>query len=135
MSRLGVRSWIVLLGGVIAGAGGWVLVSLLLDQWPVSPQRDLRPYFFVALWLAVAGTTLPLIWLLHRRFGRSGTGQTWHSCWVLARQAAWVGIWVIGCAWLQMHDVLNWAMALLLLVVLILLEALLYTRWEAGQEL
>jgi hypothetical protein len=135
MRRLGIRSWIVLLGGVIAGAGGWVLFSVLLDQWPVSPQRDLRPFFFVALWLAVTGTTLPLIWVVHRRFGRADTGQTWHSSWVLVRQATWAGIWFVGCAWLQMHDVLNWAMALLLLVVLILLEALLVTRWEAGQEL
>jgi hypothetical protein len=135
MSRLGVRSWILLLGGVIVGAGGWVLLSLLLNQWPVSPQRDLRPYFFLALWLAVTGTTLPLIWVVHRRFGPADTGQTWHSCWVLLRQATWAGIWAVGCAWLQMHNVLNWAMALLLLVVLILLEALLYTRWEARQQL
>jgi hypothetical protein len=135
MSKLGYRSWTVLLGGLIAGAGGWVLLSLLLDQWPISPDRDLRPFFFLTLWLAVAGTTLPLIWLLHRRFGRADTGAAWHSCWVLVRQAAWAGIWVTGCAWLQMHHVLNWALALLLLVVLILFEALLYTRWEAGQEL
>jgi len=135
MTRLGYRSWIVLLGGVAAGAGGWFLLAALLDQWPVSPGGDLRLFFFLALWLAVAGTSLPLIWLLHRRFGRADVGATWHSCWVLARQAAWVGLWVIGCAWLQMHDVLNWALALLLLLVLVLLEALLYTRWEAGQEL
>jgi hypothetical protein len=135
MSRLGYRSWVVLLGGIAVGAGGWILLAALLDQWPVSPERDLRVYFFVALWLAISGTILPLIWVLHRRFGRLGAGESWHSCWVLARQASWIGIWVVGCAWLQMHDVLNWAMALLVLVVLILLEALLYTRWEAGQEL
>lgn len=120
---------------MIAGAGGWILLTVLLDQWPVSPERDLRAFFFLALWFAVAGTTLPLIWLLHRRFGRANAGDTWYSSWVLVRQAAWAGIWVTGCAWLQMHDVLNWAMALLLLAVLILLEALLYTRWEAEQEL
>jgi hypothetical protein len=135
MSRLGIKSWTVLVGGALVGAGGWFLLTFLLDQWPVSPERDLRPFFFLALWLAVAGTALPLIWILHWRFGRADIGRTWYACWVLVRQAAWVAVWVVGCAWLQMHDVLNWAMALLLLVVLILVEALLYTRWEAEQEL
>ena len=52
----------------------------------------------------------------------------------LMRQAAWVGTWGTVCAWLQANRTMNWAMALLLIIILILLEALLLTRQEARPE-
>jgi len=110
------------------------MVINLLGQWPISPDRDLRPWFFFFLWLGVTGLALPLVWFLHRRFGRPDTGETWRSFWQVFRQAAWVATWAAACAWLQMHGVLNWAMALLLVVVFGLLEALLQTRREAVQD-
>lgn len=126
--------WPVLVTGGIAGVGGLAGIKYLTQQWPVSPENDLRFPFFVALWLAVSGTALPLIWLLHHRFRRAGPGAKRSSYWTLARQAAWVGIWGTACAWLQMHRLLNWAMALLLVAVLLLLEALLLTRLQIGHE-
>ncbi len=129
--RRALTPWLVLIGGGVIGVGGWILVINLLGQWPISPDRDLRPWFFASLWLGVAGTCLPLIWFLHRRFGRTDAGEPWHPLWIVFRQSLWAGAWVALCAWLQMHGVLNWAMGLLLMAVLALLEALLQTRREA----
>ncbi len=126
--------WPALIAGAGLGVGGWALLIDLLGRWPVSPERDWRFLFLSSLWLGVTGTALPLVWLLQRRFGRPDAATGWHPYWVQARRAAWVGSWVALCALLQMHRLLNWAMALLLQVVLVLLEALLSKRREAEQE-
>lgn len=133
--RRSLGPWPVLLTSGLIGLVGWGLFLGLLGAWPVTPERDWRALFFLAIWLAVGGTVLSLIWLLHRRFANPRAGETWSSYWVLVRQAAWVGTWVVVCAWMQMHRTLNWAMALLLVVVFVLLEAILYTRRAAEQEL
>ncbi len=122
--------WPVLILGGVVGLSGLGVVGYLLDQWPVSPERDLRPYFLVAVWLAASGLSLPLVWFLHRRFGKPSMGDNWRSLGVLARQASWAGIWATACAWFQMNRSLNWAMALLLLVVIALFEGILLMRQE-----
>ncbi|MBN1316939.1 MAG: hypothetical protein JXA42_15775 [Anaerolineales bacterium] len=114
----------------MVGVVGWGLVITLLGEWPVTPEHDWRFSFFVSLWLGICGAVLPLIWFLHRRFASPEAGETWHSFGMLSRQAAWVGSWATLCAWLQMHRTLNWAMALLLLAVFVLLELLMQTRQE-----
>ncbi len=129
-----LNPWVVLLTGVAMGLGGLVLGANLLLAWPVSPEHDYRLLFFVAIWLAGSGIALPLVWLLHRRFGRPDAGENWRSFLTLFRQAAWIGIWGTVCAWLQTNRTLNWAMALLLLIVLVLIEALVLTRLEAQSE-
>jgi len=108
--------------------GGLAIIGNLLQRWPVALWRDWRFAFLVAIWLTFSGLTLPLVWLLHRRFGRPDAGESWRSFGTLARQSAWVGSWGTINAWLQMNRTLNWAMALLMGVVLALLEALLLTR-------
>ena len=130
----GINPWLALITGVIVGAIGWSLLLNLLGEWPISPDRDLRLLFFAFFWLALSGTALPLVWLLHRRFGSPDAGESWRSFGVLVRQALWVGTWFTAGAWLQMYRTLNWAMALLLLVVFVLLEMLLLTRRESEQE-
>jgi hypothetical protein len=126
-----LNPWLVLLTGVALGLGGLVLGANLVLAWPVSSEHDYRLLFFVAIWLAISGIALPLVWLLHRRFGRPDAGENWRSFLTLFRQAAWIGIWGTVCAWLQTNRTLNWAMALLLLIVLVLTEALVLTRLEA----
>lgn len=126
--------WMVLLAGGALGLGGLVLGANLLLAWPVSEEHDYRLLFFVAVWLTTSGIALPLIWLLHRRFGRPDAGEDPRSFLTLFRQAAWIGIWGTVCAWLQTNRTLNWAMALLLLIVLILIEVLLLTRMEAEPD-
>ena len=126
--------WMVLLAGGALGLGGLVLGANLLLAWPVSEEHDYRLLFFAAIWLTTSGIALPLIWLLHRRFCRPDAGESWRSFLTLFRQAAWIGIWGTVCAWLQTNRTLNWAMALLLLIVLILIEVLLLTRMEAEPD-
>lgn len=126
--------WPILVIAAIPGLGGLALLSTLVGQWPVLAGQDWRALFFVALWLFLVGLSLPLIWLLHRRFGRPDAGEGRRSAFTLMRQAAWVGTWGTVCAWLQTSRTLNWAMALLLMIILILLEALLLTRQEAEPE-
>ena len=129
-----LNPWPILMIAVALGLGGLALLNSLLGQWPVSAGRDWRALLFVGLWLLLAGITLPLIWLLHRRFGRPDTGEDWRSALILIREAGWAGTWGTVCAWLQTNRTLNWAMALLLVIVLVLLEALLLTRQEAQPE-
>ena len=126
--------WPILATAGVLSLGGLALLSSLLGQWPVSDGEDRRTLFFVALWLALAGVTMPLIWLLHRRFGRPDAGEDARSFLTLVRQAAWIATWGTACAWLQANRTLNWPMALLLVIVLVLLEALLLTRQEAKIE-
>lgn len=127
--------WPVLAMGAILGLGGLALLGNLIRQWPYSPDQNLTVAFFIGLWLLLTGLSLPLIWLLHRRFGRPDAGEDWRSLLVLLRQTVWVGTWGTACAWLQMNRTLNWAMALLMMIVLILLEALLLTRGEVESDL
>ncbi|MCK4832069.1 MAG: hypothetical protein KAS81_04845 [Anaerolineales bacterium] len=126
--------WPVLIIGGAMGLGGAILLRRLLGDWPVSPEHDRRYLFLAALWLTCSGIALPILWLLHRRFGRPDAGEDWRSFGVLVRQSGWVGTWGAGCAWLQYNRTLNWAMALLLVVVFILLEALLLARRQADEE-
>jgi hypothetical protein len=126
--------WPILFVAVALSLGGSVLLVDTLRRWPVSDGRDWRTIFFVALWLVLAGLTLPLIWYLHRRFGRADTGEGWLSSLNLMRQAAWVATWGTLCAWMQANRTLNLAMALLLLIILILVEALILTRQEASTK-
>ncbi len=130
-----LNPWMILLTGVLFGFGGVALGTNLLLSWPVSSEHDYRPLFFAAIWLTVSGVVLPLVWLLHRRFGRPDAGESWRSFFKIVRQASWVGIWVCSCAWLQTNRTLNWAMALLILVVLILVEVMVLTRLEAQTDL
>jgi hypothetical protein len=129
--RSSVRHWAVLVTGIAAAVVGWVALVRLLGEWPVTQQRDWRPGFFVALWIAVGGSSLPLIWFLHRRFGAVVVGDDWQAAKVIVRRAIWATTWVTACAWFQMHSIFNWALALLLLVVLVLFEMLLLTRQES----
>ena len=134
MDERRINPWLAPIAGIVLGLIGWVVVVRLLGQWPVTAEQDWRLPFFVSIWGAVVGTCLPLIWLLHRRFDMPEAGATWSSFGLLARQAFWAGAWVTACAWLQMHRTLNWAMALLILLVFVLLEVLLLTRHQAEQE-
>ncbi|MEN8098321.1 MAG: hypothetical protein ABFQ89_04535 [Chloroflexota bacterium] len=118
------RSGLMVFFGTLFGLLGWAILAKLLGQWPITDERDLRPYLFIALWLAVSGTSLPLIWVIHRRLSKRQYSKPEQMVFVIARQASFVGIWVSFCAWLQMQQVLNWVMASLVAILLILVEAL-----------
>jgi hypothetical protein len=84
--------------------------------------------FLAAVLITFTGLTLPLAYILNRRFGRSPS----HSSLVVLRQAMWVGLWVAFCAWLQMHRSLGLGVALLSAIVLVVVEMLLQVRTRAA---
>ena len=100
----------------ILGWGG--LALLVLNTLPTVLPRWL---FFFLLVLALAGTVLPVVAFLNRRFPSLPPATPA----VIIRQATWVGLFGATLAWLQMGRVLTSPMVLLLLIGLGLVEFLL----------
>ena len=92
---------------------GWTGLYLLLGS--TLPTVGPRWLFFFLLTVAVTGTALPFVWLLHKRFGPAPSA-------VLLRQALWVALFVSLCFWLQVNRALTLSLALLLGVGFILVE-------------
>lgn len=115
-------------------------ILLMLLGWPgligviffTSPNGGTRWLFFFFAVLALTGAALPFVAFLNRRF----PSQPPPSPLAIVRQAAWLGIYLPTLAWLQIGRVLTPALALLLAVGLLLIEALLRVRersqWTPG---
>ena len=104
---------------ILVGWGGlFVLVNLTLPT--VGP----RWMFFFLFFLALTGTSLPLVALLNRRFPSTPHAHAG----IVIRQAIWFGVYGSTLAWLQTGRVLTSALALLLAVGLFLIEWLLRLR-------
>ncbi len=112
----------VLIAAVLIGGGGWLLLYRLVESTP--PLAFPRWLFFILLYLAVTGSTLPLIGYLHRRFSRYNppTGG------VILRQGMWFGLLAVTLAWLQMTRALTLASAGFLILALAVIEAFLQLR-------
>lgn len=104
--------------------GGWGgLYWLVTNQLPrVGPMW----IFFALLYVAVVGTALPFI----RAINTSLTPATreYPPGGVLVRQAVWIGLFVVACAWLQIPRVLNPPTAFFLALALIVIEGFLRSR-------
>ena len=92
---------------------GWTGLYLLLAT--TLPTVGPRWLFFFLLSLAVTGTALPFVWLLHKRFGPAPSA-------VLLRQALWVALFVSLSVWLQINRSLTLSLGLLLGIGFILVE-------------
>jgi len=92
---------------------GWIGLYLLVAT--TLPTVGPRWLFFFLLTIAVTGTALPFVWLLHKRFGPA-------SSTVLLRQAMWVALYVSLGVWLQINRALTLSLALLLGVGFVLVE-------------
>ena len=100
--------------------GVWMVVTITLPT--VGPR-----WLFFFLWsVAVTGTALPFVWLLHRRFSSRRAPPA-----VLLRQGIWVGLYASLCAWLQVNRSLNLSLALLIAAGLIVFEWLVRVRERA----
>jgi hypothetical protein len=110
--------------GVILAVGGWSgLVWLLANTLPTVPHRWA---FYALLQIALTGTALPFVRLLHRRFSR-GAGLFVPAS-VLVRQAIWVGLFVTTCVWLRIPRLLSVPVAIVLVLAIVAIEALLRLR-------
>jgi len=103
----------------IIGWGG--LFYLVNSTIPTVGPRWL--FFFLGV-MALTGTSLPFTAFLNRRFPSQPPADPQ----VILRQAIWVGIYGATLAWLQLGRVLNLALAFLLALGLVLIEALLRMR-------
>ncbi|MGD8554448.1 MAG: hypothetical protein PVJ07_04855 [Anaerolineales bacterium] len=109
----------LLITALVLACIGWPGIYLLFTF--TQPRLGPRWLFFFLLTSAAAGTALPLVWLLHRRFG----GRRATPANVMLRQALWAGFFASLCTWLQINRSLTLQLALLLAGGLILFEWLL----------
>jgi hypothetical protein len=106
----------VLISGLLIGALGWVGLAYVVFF--NDPKLGFRWLFFFFVMLAIAGTSLPVIAFLNRRFPTetvAGEG-------VLLRQAVLVGLYSNLMVWLQQGRILNAVMAFFLAVGFVLVE-------------
>lgn len=92
---------------------GWTGLYFLVAT--TLPTVGPRWLFFFLLIIAVTGTALPFVWLLHKRFGPAPSA-------VLLRQALWVALFASLAVWLQINRALTLSLALLLGIGFILVE-------------
>lgn len=117
----------VALVGLVLAAGSWAgLVWLIGNNFPDVPGRWA---FFALLQMAVTGTVLPVVMLIHQRFELSRSPQA--PVVVLVRQAGWVGLLATSSAWLQVARLLSLPFIIILLIALIAVEALLRLREQS----
>ena len=95
---------------------GWIGLYLLMAT--TLPTVGPRWLFFFLLTVAVTGTALPFVWMLHRRF--DGVRPAPSS--VLLRQGLWIALFVAVCVWLQVNRSLTLSLGLLLGIGFTVLE-------------
>lgn len=122
----------VLISGLLLGALGWVGLGYVVFF--NDPELGFRWLFFFFVMLAVAGTALPVIAFLNRRFPAdpvAGEG-------VILRQAVLTGLYSSLMVWLQQGRILNSVMAFFLAVSFVLVEVFLRmgerARWRPPKE-
>ena len=116
------------LGILIAAAlmvlvGWWGLYGLVTQTIPRVGQRWL---FFVLLNMAITGTFIPLVRYLNVRF--TPVHAELPAGGVIVRQAMWIGVYSVSCAWLQIPRVLTVSIAFFLALVFIVTEFFLRLR-------
>lgn len=112
---------------ILMGLGGWALVVALVFL--ATPTLGARWAFFFAIFLALVGTSLPLMWYLNRRFSPDpfpGPGVLW-------REAVEVGIWGLFLVWLRVGRLLTpfaaWTLTGAFFAVELLLRLYERSRW------
>ena len=107
---------------------GWGGLVVLINE--TVPTVGPRWLFFFLVVIAVTGTMLPVTAFLNRRFPSTPPATSA----VVVRQALWIGVYSATLAWLQIGRVLTFALGVLLLVGMGLIEFLLRlserSRWK-----
>jgi hypothetical protein len=127
-----IQSSIVVTGIVLAVAAWSGLAWLIINNMPTVPNRWM---FFTFIQIALTGTSLPFVRLIHQRF--SSRGGLLIPATVVVRQAFLSGLFVTVCLWLRVPRLLSVPIALLVLGSLIAIEILLRLRertaWNPDQ--
>lgn len=151
IKRLGIMPYLAVGLGLLL-IGLLALLHITENLWPIDVERldlirltaldqasattllssanlEIIFAFLAALLVAVTGLTMPIAYIVNRRFGRSGSQRFV----VVLRQAMWVGLWVSFCVWLQMQRSLGLGGVLLSALVLAIFEVLLQVRAKAAE--
>lgn len=88
--------------------------------------------FFILLMMAITGTALPFVRYLNVRF--TPVYAPVPPGGVIVRQATWVGLFAVMCAWLLIPRALTLPIALFLALVFVVVEVFLRTRELAAEE-
>lgn len=114
----------ILIAAYLMIIGGWGGIYLLITS--QLPRPGPLWVFLAVLYVAVVGTVLPFIRALNTRL--TPPTRVYPSGGVLVRQAVWVGLFVVACAWLQIPRVLTPPVAFFLALALIVIEVFLRSR-------
>jgi hypothetical protein len=121
----------LIIAAIILAAIGWLGLYFLLTS--TLPTVGPRWLFFFLWTLAVTGTVLPFVWMLHLRFGANQPAPPS----TLLRQGLWVGLYTTLCIWLQINRNLSLSLAVLLAVGLVAIEWFLRvlerSTWRPGR--
>ncbi len=149
--RLGVTPFFVV-GLALLALGLVTLNYLTNDIWPIDVNRldlvravaedqanpaalldaaypEVILAFLMAVTLTMVGLTMPIAYILNKRFSRSYPGF-----FPVMRQAIWAGLWIAFCLWLQMNRTFGLAVAALVATVFVLLEIMLQVRARSVEE-
>lgn len=105
-----------MIAAAILASVGWLGMLVLLTT--TVPTVGPRWLFFFLGAMAMTGTSLPFIWLLHRRFRATNPAPST----VLLRQGLEVGLFAELCAWLQINRSLSLALTILIAVGIAVFE-------------
>jgi hypothetical protein len=105
---------------IVGYAGLYIIITTQIPR--VGP----RWIFFVCLFIAVAGTVMPVIRYLNVRF--TPVGKRLPNGGIIVRQSAWVGLFVVTCFWLQIPRVLSLPIMFFLALALVIIEIFLRSR-------
>ncbi len=117
----------VLVAALIMMVIGWFgLYRVVMTTLPLAFPRWL---FFILLFSAATGTSIPVVRLLNIHL----TGEPYPvpPGSVILRQGVWVGLFAVTCAWLQIPRVLNPPIAFFLALSFIVIEVYLRLRERA----
>lgn len=121
----------VLLAGLVMMLIGWGGLYWLVTTQDVGLGPQIWG-FFMLLHLAITGTVLPVVRFINVRFTRIDDDLP--SGGVIVRESAWVGLFVVICAWLQILRALSAPVVLVILLVFIVLEAFIRSRESNDDE-
>jgi len=111
-------------------AGGWLgIYALIMETIPRVGQRWI---FFMLLHIAVTGTMIPLVRFLNVRFTPENVPLP--SSGIILRQAVWIGLFTVTCAWLQIPRALTWSAGFFLATIFIVIEFFLRLRERQTED-
>lgn len=106
---------------------GWGGIFLLVQNF--IPTPGWRWVFFMLFYMAAAGTSLPFLRLLNHRLVGDFVSNA-----VIIRESLWFGLYATTCAWLQIWRALNWPVAILLGMAIVVIEGFLRIRENYYEE-